>query len=268
MDILSTIVEQKKIEVAQLPERAITSDLLQNAMQQRGGARDFEGALRRIPTASVGLIAEVKKASPSKGVIRPDFDPVAIAREYESAGATCLSVLTDVKFFQGSLSYLGRIRSAVPQPLLRKDFIIDPRQILEAVEAGADAILLIAAILEDSQLRAYQSLARAAGLAALVEVHDESELDRALECGATLIGVNNRNLKTFSIDLATTERLARRLFASSGGPEKLLVAESGIHTREDVVRLCACGARAILVGESLMREKDLGKKVAELLGRL
>lgn len=268
MDILSTIVAQKRVEVAALPERAITGDLLQAAIQKRGGVRNFEGALRRIPAGSVGLIAEVKKASPSKGVIRPDFDPVAIARAYELAGATCLSVLTDAKFFQGSLTYLGQIRSAVPLPLLRKDFIIDPRQILQAVEGGADAILLIAAILEDHQLREFQSLAHAAGLAALVEVHDEAELDRALECGATFIGVNNRNLKTFSIDLATTERLAHRLFASPAGPEALLVAESGIHTREDVLRVSACGARAILVGESLMREKDLGRKAAELLGRL
>ena len=172
--------------------------------------RDFAGALRKPKRGPVALIAEVKKASPSAGVIRPDFDPVRIAREYEAAGASCLSVLTDQKFFQGSLEYLRQIRAAVQLPLLRKDFIIDERQILEAVEWGADAILLIVAILSDAQLRHFHELATGAGLAALVEVHDEAELDRALSAGAELIGVNNRNLKTFKVDLATTERLAAR----------------------------------------------------------
>lgn len=213
----------------------------------------------------MALIAEVKKASPSAGVIRPGFDPVAIAREYQAAGASCLSVLTDEKFFQGSLEYLKQIRAAVELPLLRKDFIIDERQILEAAEWGADAILLIVAILDDSRLRHFHSLARAAGLAALVEVHDEAELDRALAAGAELVGVNNRNLKTFKVDLATTERLAARLPDLSAKGRHLLVAESGIHTRADVERLARCGASAILVGESLMREADLGKKVTELL---
>ncbi len=173
--------------------------------------RDFAGALRKPKRGPVALIAEVKKASPSAGVIRPDFDPVRIAREYEAAGASCLSVLTDEKFFQGSLEYLKQIRGAVKLPLLRKDFIIDERQILQAIEWGADAILLIVAILSDAQLQHFHALATGAGLAALVEVHDEAELDRALGAGAELIGVNNRNLKTFKVDLATTERLAARL---------------------------------------------------------
>jgi indole-3-glycerol phosphate synthase len=212
------------------------------------------------------LIAEVKKASPSLGVICPDFDPVRIARQYEAAGASCLSVLTDEQFFQGSLEYLKAIREAVALPLLRKDFLIDERQILEAVEWGADAILLIVAILSDEQLAHFHALADAAGLTALVEVHDEAELARALRCGARLLGVNNRDLKTFRVDLGTTERLARRLRAEDRAADKLLVAESGIHTRADVERLRACGARAILVGESLMKSGDLAGKAAELLG--
>jgi indole-3-glycerol phosphate synthase len=198
-------------------------------------------------------------------VIRPDFDAVRIAREYEAAGASCLSVLTDEKFFQGSLEYLKQIRGAVGLPLLRKDFIIDERQILEAVEWGADAILLIVAVLSDAQLQHFHDLATGNGLAALVEVHDEAELDRALNAGAELAGVNNRNLKTFKVDLATTERLAARLHSSPRSPAPLLVAESGIHTRADVERLAKCGAQAILVGESLMRHADIGAKVHELL---
>jgi indole-3-glycerol phosphate synthase len=267
MDILETIVAQKRIEVAALQCDLPTPEGLVAAIKARGGVRDFSGALRRASQGSVGLIAEVKKASPSKGVIRPDFDPVQIAREYAQSGAHCLSVLTDEKFFQGSLTFLRDIRQAVNLPLLRKDFIIDPRQILQAIEWGADAILLIVAILDDRQLRDYHDLARAAGLSVLVEVHDENELKRALASGAELIGVNNRNLKTFDVDLATTEKLASLLRASDHGAEKLLVAESGIHTRADVQRLIACGANAILVGESLMRQSDLRSKVAELLGR-
>jgi indole-3-glycerol phosphate synthase len=227
----------------------------------------------------VALIAEVKKASPSAGIICKDFDPVRIAKEYEAAGASCLSVLTDEKFFQGSLDYLRQIRAAVKLPLLRKDFIIDERQILEAIEWGADAILLIVAILDDDRLKRFHSLAKTAGLAVLVEVHDEAELKRAMEIGAELIGVNNRDLKTFKVDLGTTERLAVRLFSGTGvspvrSREKthgqdaratMLVAESGIHTRADVERLAKCGATAILVGESLMKGGSIAMKVSELL---
>jgi indole-3-glycerol phosphate synthase len=262
MTILDTIVEQKRREVARLPQRSVSAADLKAALHARGGLRDFAAALRRPEAGSVALIAEVKKASPSAGLIRPDFDPVRIAREYEMAGATCLSVLTDEKFFQGSLEYLKEIRQAVKLPLLRKDFIIDERQILEAAEWGADAILLIVAILTTEQLKHFHTLATAAGLAALVEVHDEPELDLALAAGAEIIGVNNRNLKTFKVDLATTEHLAGRLRSA----HPLLVAESGIHTRADVERLSRCGARAILVGESLMRHANLASKVRELLG--
>ena len=265
MNILDTIVAQKRIEVAALPERRIAAGDLRDAMLERRERRDFMAALRAPRRGDVALIAEVKKASPSKGVICPDFDPVLIAREYEAAGASCLSVLTDEKFFQGSLDYLRQIREAVKVPLLRKDFIIDERQILEAIEWGADAILLIVAILDDRQLRDYQSLAAAAGLAVLVEVHDEAELDRALASGAQLVGVNNRDLKSFKVDLGTTERLAEKLWASADGKSKLLVAESGIFTRADVERLKACGSGAILVGESLMRGGNIATKVGELL---
>ena len=263
MSILDAIVAEKQREVAALPEGSPSASDLKAAVDARGGARDFLAALRNPKSGPVALIAEVKKASPSAGVICPDFDPVRIARQYEAAGASCLSVLTDQKFFQGSLEYLRQIRQAVRLPLLRKDFIIDSRQIREAIEWGADAILLIVAILSDEQLRAFRALAAGAGLAALVEVHDENELDRALAAGADLIGVNNRDLKTFKVDLVTTERLASRLRDHGSGV--LLVAESGIHSRADVQRLSKCGAHAILVGESLMRHGDIGAKTRELL---
>ena len=266
MNILDTIIARKKVEVSRLPVREITAELLQEAVRQHGPRRNFLEAVRRPRVGDAALIAEVKKASPSAGVICQDFDPIRIAREYESAGASCLSVLTDEKFFQGSLSYLKQIREAVKLPLLRKDFIIDERQILEAIEWGADAILLIVAILEDRQLAAYQTLAAAGELTALVEVHDDNELDRALAAGARLIGVNNRNLKTFEVDLATTERLAARLRLGPVSAERWLVAESGIHSRADVERLQACGACAILVGESLMRGGNIALKASELLG--
>lgn len=260
-NILDTIVRQKRREVAQLPSRTLAAGDLRDALLERGERRDFYAALRSAE--GVGLIAEVKKASPSAGVICPDFDPVRIAREYEAAGADCLSVLTDEQFFQGSLDYLRQIRAAVKLPLLRKDFIIDERQILEAIEWGADAILLIVAILTDEQLARFHALAVEAGLSVLVEVHDEGEWERALKLSPRLLGVNNRNLKTFKVDLGTTERLAAK-----GIPEgAILVGESGIHTQADVRRLQGCGAGAILVGESLVKQGNIGAKVRELLGR-
>ncbi len=263
-NILDTIVEQKRKEIALLPAHIPTVAEIKAVLAQRGQKRDFVGALKQPRKGTVGLIAEVKKASPSAGIIRADFDPVKIALEYEAAGASCLSVLTDEKFFQGSPDFLKDIRKTVNLPLLRKDFIIDERQIMEAAEWGADCILLIVAILNDDQLKRFRELAEGAGLAALVEVHDEEELQRALATGATFIGVNNRDLKVFKVDLATTERLAKQIPGLK--TERLLVAESGIHKRADVERLEQCGAQAILVGESLMREKDLRAKAAELLG--
>jgi indole-3-glycerol phosphate synthase len=301
-NILDTIVEEKKREVAKLPARIIAAGDLRDAVLERGERRDFLGALRAASSrssrgneaqtniksepphvgsyGSVSLIAEVKKASPSAGIICKDFDPVRIAKEYEAAGASCLSVLTDEKFFQGSLDYLRQIREAVKLPLLRKDFIIDERQILEAIEWGADAILLIVAILDDARLKRFHELAISAGLAVLVEVHDEAELERAMAIDAELIGVNNRDLKTFKVDLGNTERLAAKLFSGTGVPPvrspkethgqdaraTMLVAESGIHTREDVERLAKCGAGAILVGESLVKGGDIRAKIRELLG--
>jgi indole-3-glycerol phosphate synthase len=267
MNILDKIVEQKKNEVAKLPARLIAAGDLRDALLERGEQRDFIAALKNPPHGDIGMIAEVKKASPSAGIICKDFDPVRIAKEYEAAGASCLSVLTDEKFFQGSLGYLRQIRTAVKLPLLRKDFIIDERQILEAIEWGADAVLLIVAILNDAQLRKFHSFATEAGLAALVEVHDEAELERALKIGAQLIGINNRDLKTFKVDLATTERLAAKLFPSPATRHpSLLVAESGIHARADVERLKKCGASAILVGESLLRGGNIQEKIRELIG--
>ncbi|HEY9173166.1 MAG TPA: indole-3-glycerol phosphate synthase TrpC [Verrucomicrobiae bacterium] len=281
MTILDTIVEQKQREVALLPERRIAAGDLRDAMLERGERRDFLAALRKPRAGDIALIAEVKKASPSAGVICKDFDPIRIAKAYEAAGASCLSVLTDEQFFQGSLDYLRQIRAAVKLPLLRKDFIIDERQILEAIEWGADAILLIVAILDDARLRRFHELATEAGLAALVEVHDEAELDRALTAGAILVGVNNRNLKTFQVDLTTTERLAAKLNRRTGVPPvsnstigygdrleacpTVLVAESGIHARADVERLKRAGARAILVGESLVRSGNIADQALALL---
>jgi len=263
MNILDKIVEEKKREIAKLPARLIAAGDLRDAMLEHGERRDFIAALKN--PSRIALIAEVKKASPSAGVICKDFDPVRIAKDYEAAGANCLSVLTDEKFFQGSLDYLRQIRAAVKLPLLRKDFIIDERQILEAIEWGADAILLIVAILTDEQLIKFHTLAVDAGLAVLVEVHDEAELDRALKIGPMLIGVNNRDLKTFKVDLATTERLAARLSTLGPRPSTLLVAESGIYTRADVDRLKKCGAGAILVGESLVKHGNIPAKVRELI---
>jgi len=266
-NILDTIVEQKQHEVAQLPGRLIAAGDLRDAMLEHGERRDFLAALRQPRRGELALIAEVKKASPSAGVICKDFDPVQIAIEYEQAGATCLSVLTDQTFFQGDLEYLRDIRQSVKLPLLRKDFIIDERQILEAIEWGADAILLIVAILDDERLKRFHTLATEAGLTALVEVHNDAELDRALAIGASLVGVNNRNLKDFHVDLATTERLAKQIMSSATAADVLLVAESGIHSRADVERLVETGAGAILVGESLIRHgvAEINGKVSELL---
>ncbi len=267
MNILDRIIEEKRLEVMRLAQGAVGTDQLREALRRRGGVRDFFRALESPRQGDIGLIAEIKKASPSAGVIRADFDPVRIALAYEKAGASCLSVLTDEKFFQGSLSFLKAIRTAVDLPLLRKDFIIDERQILEAVEWGADAILLIVAILTDAQLGHFHRIACEAGLSVLVEVHDATELHRALATGARLIGVNNRDLKTFKVSLGTTEALAEIMaLHSSGRPASMLVAESGIHTRGDVERLKRCGSGAILVGESLMRSGDIEKQARALLG--
>lgn len=257
--ILDEIVSYKKEELAETMRRAPKGDVKLKA-RDAGPVRGFEKAL--ASGADIKLIAEVKKASPSKGVIREDFDPVGIAAEYEKAGAGCISVLTEKRYFQGSLDYLGMIRRAVGLPLLRKDFIIDEYQIFEARSAGADGLLLIAACLEKNQISDYAGIAQGLGLDVLVEVHAYKELDKALSAGAMLLGINNRDLRTFKVDLKTTLDLMKDI-----PDDRIVVSESGIRTREDAVKLQQAGADAILVGESLMREKDIGKKVKELLGK-
>jgi indole-3-glycerol phosphate synthase len=266
MSILDKIVQTKQEEVSRLQTNSPTVERLKSKLEHRG-VRAFLDALRSPRRGNVALIAEIKKASPSKGIICPDFDPIKIAQSYHKAGATCLSVLTDEQYFQGSLEYLKAIRQVVDLPLLRKDFMIDARQIEEAIDYGADAILLIAAILDDTQLKFLHDLATGAGLTALVEVHDEEELRRVIDVGCVLVGVNNRNLKDFSVDLNTTHRIAE-LWQQSGRPSSsLLVAESGIRLREDVEEVQKGGASAILVGESLMRDTSaIESKVADLLG--
>ena len=244
MNRLDEILEVKRGEIEALQPRR---DELHRAALLRNDFRGFEAALRQ-EKGKVALIAEVKKASPSAGVIVESFDPVAVARNYARAGVDAISVLTDERFFQGHLDFLGSIREAVPQPLLRKDFTLDPLQIMEAAAAGADAILLIVAALEQGQLIALLETAALYQLDALVEVHTLGELDRALETDARIIGINNRNLATFEIDLSVTEKLSEEV-----PDEIVLVSESGIRSAEDLARIKACGVDAVLIGEALMR---------------
>jgi len=260
--ILDKIAEYKRLEIAQAKKRCSLASLQNGVGELEDQPRGFLRALHIAADAGrTTVIAEVKKGSPSKGVIRKDFDPLAIAETYQANGATCLSVLTDEHFFMGNLQYLGKIRQVVNLPLLRKDFICDPYQIYEARVAGADAILLIAAMLDAGQLAEYNELATELQLDVLMEVHDEPELELALATGCELIGINNRNLQTFETDLATTERLLPLIPASH-----FVVTESGLSSREDILRLQQAGARGFLIGESLMREDDIGTKLRELLG--
>ncbi len=261
MSVLSEILATKRTEVAFLKERT-SLQTLQERLRDAPPTRDFRAAL--AAAQGTALIAELKKASPSKGVIRADFDAVAIAQTYAENGATCLSVLTDERYFQGKLDYLHLIREVVAVPLLRKDFIVDPWQIAESRAAGADAILLIVAALCPQDLRGLIKMAAEYDLAALVEVHDAEEMQEALDAGAELIGINNRNLHTFRTTLSVTLDLLPTLPAD---PNRLIVSESGIFTRQDVETLEAANVHAILVGESLMREADIGAKVRELLGK-
>ena len=269
MNILEKIVGTKLQELESFPDVSVSAESLSSLAQKLPERRGFFNALQHPPLGDVALIAEVKKASPSKGVIRPDFDPVVIAKTYEDAGASCISVLTDSQYFQGSLDYLKAIRAAVGIPLLRKDFIIDPRQVEESLIAGADCILLIAAILNDQQMQDLHDLAVSAGMDVLVEAHDESELERAWNIGARLIGVNNRDLKTFQVDLNVTTKLALKLreLAEKNAEKRdyLLVGESGIYTHDDVNTLRDGSAGAILVGESIMRSDDIKSKIRSLL---
>jgi indole-3-glycerol phosphate synthase len=257
--ILDKIVATKRGEIeaarSARPERELRAELADAAPP-----RDFFAPL--AAEGPIKLIAEVKKASPSKGVIRADFHPVEIARIYADSGASCISVLTDEPYFQGSLSYLRDIRAAVALPLLRKDFILDTYQLLQARAAGADAVLLIAECLDDCHLRGLHNEAIELGMTPLVEFYEEANVERVLDAGARLIGVNNRDLKTFEVDLEHTIRMRSKI-----PRDCVLVGESGIHSRTDAERLERAGVDAMLVGEHLMRQDDVGAAVAELMSR-
>ena len=258
-DILQKIVATKREEIAQALTKTPLAQMRADA-ESRVLTRDFVGALRSKITAGLPtVIAEVKKASPSKGVIRPDFIPADIAQSYAQFGAACLSVLTDRQYFQGSPDYLKQARASCHLPVLRKDFIVDPYQVYEARAMGADCILLIAACLDDAQLAELEAIALGLNMAVLVEVHDRDELQRALQLKTPLLGINNRNLRTFEVTLDTTLGMLADVPA-----DKLLITESGILTRDDVRTLRAAGVNAFLVGEAFMRAPEPGLALAEL----
>ena len=251
-DILAKICDDKRRHVA-AAKLAKSLDFLDAAAKAQEAPRGFAKALSaKVDAGQYALIAEIKKASPSAGLIRPDFDPPSLAQAYFEAGAACLSVLTDEPYFQGDDAYVALARAAVPIPVLRKDFMVDPWQILESRALGADCILVIMAALSDAQAAEIEDAAHALKMDVLIEVHDEAEFDRALRLRSPLIGVNNRNLKTMTTDIATTERLAAKLPKG-----RVLVAESGLRSPGDLARMAACGARRFLIGESLMRQNDL-----------
>ena len=260
-DILNKIIAVKRQEVAEAIGRKPLSAMRQDA-ESRVNTRDFVGALRaKIAAGRPAVIAEIKKASPSKGVLRADFIPADIAQSYAEFGAACLSVLTDQQFFQGSIDYLKQARASCSLPVLRKDFIIDAYQVYESRVMGADCILLIAACLDDAQLKTLEALAMSLDMAVLVEVHDEAELARALKLKTPLIGINNRNLNTFEVSLEVTLSLMGQVPA-----ERLLVTESGIMSPQDVKRLREAKINAFLVGEAFMRADEPGEALAELFG--
>jgi indole-3-glycerol phosphate synthase len=258
-DILDKIVAVKREEVAAASAKKPLA-LVRADAESRVLTRDFVGAMRaKITAGQAAVIAEIKKASPSKGVLRADFIPADIAQTYAEHGAACLSVLTDKQFFQGQVDYLKQARASCPLPVLRKDFMVDAYQIYESRAMGADAILLIAACLDDAQMKDFEAIALGLDMAVLVEVHDATELERALKLKTPLVGINNRNLKTFEVSLDTTLTLKREVPA-----DRLLVCESGIHTRDDVLRMAAAGVNAFLVGEAFMRAADPGEALAAL----
>ena len=258
-DILNKIVAVKREEVATAIKRKPLAAMRFDA-ESRVLTRDFVGALRaKISAGKPAVIAEIKKASPSKGVLRTDFIPADIAQSYAEQGAACLSVLTDKDFFQGSIDYLKQARASCSLPVLRKDFIIDPYQVYESRVMGADCVLLIAACLDDAQMKALEALALSLDMAVLVEVHDRAELDRALKLRTPLLGINNRNLQTFEVSLDTTLGLVKEVPA-----DRLLVTESGITTAADVARLRDAKVNAFLVGEAFMRAEDPGVALADL----
>jgi indole-3-glycerol phosphate synthase len=259
-DILNEIVAVKRTELASALERRPLA-LMRADAESRILTRDFEGAMRqRIDAGRNAVIAEIKKASPSKGVIRADFEPADIAQTYAEHGAACLSVLTDQQFFQGSVDYLKQARASCQLPVLRKDFLIDPYQVYESRVMGADAILLIAACLDDAQMRDMEAIARELFMAVLVEVHDAVELERALRLKTPLVGINNRNLRTFEVSLDTTIALKE-----SVPQDKMVITESGIAERADVERMNAAGIHGFLIGEAFMRAPDPGAAMASLL---
>ena len=262
--ILEEIIWEKDREI-DVARQKVPLETLRSQIQDLPPTRDFIAALRSVTTPPA-VIAEVKKASPSKGVIRENFDPVAIARAYASGGASCLSVLTDRTFFQGGFEVLVDVRQAVDLPLLCKEFILSPYQLYQARAAGADAVLLIAAILSDQDLDYLRKAAKALTLDVLVEVHDEQELERVLNLGGfPLIGINNRDLASFETDLATTERLMQRFGEQLSQVGTLLVSESGLFTRQDLDRVQSAGASAVLVGEALMRQQDIEAGLRSLI---
>ena len=260
-DVLARIAAYKREEVA-ARKAARPQDAVEAAARDASPPRGFREALqlRFYETGRPALIAEIKKASPSKGLIRADFDPPALAAAYERGGATCLSVLTDGPSFQGDDAFLTAAREATALPCLRKDFLVDPWQVAESRALGADCILIILAMIDDALAADLLAEARRLGMDALVETHDEDEMERATRLNADLVGINNRSLRSFEVDLANTEVLAML-----SPPKALLVAESGIFTREDVARVAAAGSKAILVGESLMRQDDVEAATRELL---
>ncbi len=262
--ILEEIIWEKDREI-DLARQKVPLETLRSQIQDLPPTLEFIAALRSV-TPTPAVIAEVKKASPSKGVIRENFDPVAIAHAYASGGASCLSVLTDKTFFQGGFEVLVDVRQAVDLPLLCKEFILSPYQLYQARAAGADAILLIAAILSDQDLDYLRKAAKALSLDVLVEVHDEQELERVLNLGGfPLIGINNRDLASFETDLATTERLMQRFGQQLSQAGTLLVSESGLFTRQDLDRVQSAGASAVLVGEALMRQQDVEAGLRSLI---